>query len=117
MLAMIGLMLSPTAALAAALDCTHRMESSGMGVAPAPAEAMSAATAHHCHDAGGKASKADARKCAQDCAAMSAIFIALPGLPAAFLPSFSVVLLQPAPARALLAHALPGFERPPRLSA
>lgn len=115
-LALVGLLLSPVAASAAAPSCLHR-DGGAMVMTMDAAHVSANGKASHdgcCDENGAPAKPASGKACAQACATVCGVNVALPqaefGAP---LPAGSPVL-EPAPAKAFLAHAPPGLKRPPR---
>lgn len=112
-LALVGLLLSPAAASAAAQRCAHEHGAMTMVMDVAPTSA-SAGADHDCCDDAGEATDHDTQACIQDCAIMCAVNAALPA--ATPLELVKVEGFDPAPAPSSGVHpfAPPGLKRPPR---
>ena len=113
-LALVGLLLSPAAASAAAMRCMH--EHGGMAVVM-DASTMSAdatGAAHDCCDEDGKSSDHDSSACAQDCAVVCGVSVALPDARDVGIVGVDAVRLAPQAVRGIHPFAPPGLKRPPR---
>lgn len=112
--ALIGLLLSPVAASAAARECVDAsepmmMQMTGVGLSGD----------HHCcpDDAkpGPSPTKHDAKSCAAACAVMGGVTVAVPAESQFFvLAPQGRAPHEAVPAKAVRAYAPPGLERPPR---
>ena len=115
MLALVGLLLSPAAASAAAQRCLHQDGGAmvmTMGAAPPSADGK--ASHHNCCDEHGKPAKHDNKACAQACATVCGVNVALPQAELGASLAAGGPVLEPVPAKAFHAHAPPGLKRPPR---
>jgi len=120
LLALIGLLLSPVAASAAAPACLHHHDGASMAMdmlMPIAAPHAQTGKADPCCDDDGKPAHHDSKSCAQACATSCGVTVALPeagfGAPLAA----GGPVLEPAPNKAFQAHAPPGLKRPPRIIA
>lgn len=115
-LALVGLLLSPAAASAAAMRCMH--EHGGMAMAMVmDASTMSAdatGAAHDCCDEDGKSSDHDSSACAQDCAVMCGVSVTLPDARAVGIVGVDAAKVVPQAASGIHPFAPPGLKRPPR---
>lgn len=110
-LALLGLLYSPAAAVAAQQTCAESMGGMpGMEMA-APADDHAGATADPCCDHGSKTP--DAKACAQACAVMCGVVAALPEA-IAYAPPALTAPLEATPILVLKPHPPPLAERPPR---
>ena len=120
LLAVIGLLLSPVAASAASSACLKHGEA-GMSMAMAMPhdQAPGGAAADPCCDPGsGKsAPHHDSKSCAQACAAIYGVSVALPGEVAAVALMGLHARLAPEPSGPMHTHAPPGLKRPPKQDA
>ncbi len=117
-LAIVGLLLSPVAASAAAAVCLHEHGGASMvmmTMAAPDAEAAGKATGHSCcDDDAGNPAKHDKQSCAQACAAICGVSAALPQAAVDVSLSENHARLVPAAFSPLHAHGPPGLKRPPK---
>ena len=119
LLAVVGLLLSPVAASAATSVCVHHHDAMEMAKAmdasgaPAMDQGMPC-----CDDDGGKpVQQHDKQSCAQACALMCVVSVALPETAADLSMREDHTRLEPAAPSPFDAHAPPGLKRPPKLQA
>jgi hypothetical protein len=120
LLAVIGLLLSPVAAAAASSACLHPGDADmSIAMAMPHADAPGKAAADPCCDPGsGKsAPHHDSKRCAQACAAICGVSVALPGEVAIVALTELHARLAPAPSGPIHTHAPPGLKRPPKQDA
>lgn len=113
-LALIGLLLSPAAASAAAMRCTHEHGAMAMTAEWPPTTAEIAGATHDCCDEDQKSSEHDSKACAQDCAVMCGVSVALPDAQQFGMGDVRAARLAVGPADGLRPFAPPGLKRPPR---
>jgi hypothetical protein len=113
-LAIVGLLLSPAAAAAAAQRCAHEHGARAMVMDVAHASPTSAGADHECCDDAGEATDHDMQACAQDCAIMCAVNAALPAATPIGVVKVGAFKAAPTPASGVHPFAPPGLKRPPR---
>lgn len=114
-LALVGLLLSPAAASAAAMRCMHEHGAmAGMGSPFVTAAADSTGATHDCCDEEQKSSEHDSKACAQDCAVMCGVSAALADPQQLGIRYVGAARLVAEPADGLRPFAPPGLKRPPR---
>lgn len=115
LLALVGLLLSPVAASAAAPACLHHHDMASMAdamdVASAP---MSGMAMPCCDEDAGKPVKHDAKSCAQACATVCGATVALAGPAIDLALTVTHARLEPAAPSPLHTHGPPGLKRPPK---
>lgn len=113
-LALVGLLLSPAAASAAATRCMP--DHGGMAIAMDASTTSSDATgaAHDCCDEDAQSSDQDGAACAQDCAVMCGVSIALLDAGDVAIMGRDAAKLVPQAGRGIHPFAPPGLKRPPR---
>ncbi|MBL8552869.1 MAG: hypothetical protein JNL41_01225 [Phenylobacterium sp.] len=112
--ALLGLLYSPAAAVAAQQTCAEAMGDMPGMVMAASADDHSGAAADPCCDHGAKTTNDKA--CAQACAVMCGVVAALPET-VVYVPPVVQTPLEATPIAALKPHPPPRAERPPRLIA
>jgi hypothetical protein len=121
LLALVGLLLSPVAASAAAPVCLHQHDgvmAMDMAMPMAAPHAKGAGKADPCcDDDAGKPVQHDGKSCAQACAAICGVSVALTETAVAFSLTESHARVEPAAPSPLHAHAPPGLKRPPKQDA
>lgn len=120
LLALVGLLLSPVAASAAAPVCLHHHDAAQMAAAmdvAGPQDAGMSAAMPCCDDDGGKSVPHDSKSCAQACAALCGVTAAQPETAAELPLAVAHARFEPAAATPLHAHGPPGLKRPPKLDA
>ena len=113
-LALIGLMLSPAAASAAAMRCVHEHGDMAMVMDAGAAVAEVADAAHACCDENLQSSEHDRGACAQDCIAMGGISVALSSAPGLAILRLDRATLVPRAEDSIRPFAPPGLKRPPK---
>lgn len=118
LLAVVGLLLSPVAASAATAVCVHHHDAMEMAAAMDASGAPAAdAGMLCCDDDGGKPVQHDKQSCAQACALMCVVSVALPETAAEPVHGVSHARVTPAAPSPFDAHAPPGLKRPPKQQA
>lgn len=119
LLALVGLLLSPAAASAAAVSCLHHHRDGQMLMAMDAAQPghMDPAGEHECcDDEREQPAQHDGKACAQACAVMCGVSVAMPEAPAEQPLAARLAPFHAPRARALRGHAPPGPDHPPKLS-
>ena len=112
-LALIGLLLSPAVATAAAATCNHAHEGAAMVMSMGAPQAE-ADSQHDCCDPDGKPVHHDGKSCAQACAAMCVVSVTLPA-PLETDPAIEGrAVLEATPQLAPSPHPPPNLKRPPK---
>ena len=119
LLALVGLLLSPVAASAAAQACRPHHDGTSMAMDMAMPMAASHAKAAGkadpcCDDDAGKPVKHDNKSCAQACAAICGVSVALTKTTAEPALTLAHARVKPAAPSPLHAHGPPGLKRPPK---
>ena len=129
LLALIGLLLSPVAASAAAPVCLHHHDGASMAMdmnMPMTGMAMPMAAPHVkgaakagpcCDDDAGKPVQHDGKSCAQACAAICGVGVALTETAVGLSLTVAHARVEPAAPSPLHAHGPPGLKRPPKQDA
>ena len=117
LLALVGLLLSPIAASAAAPACLHHHDAAQMAATmgmAGPQDAGKGGGMPCCDDDAGKAKPHDSQACAQACAVVCGVNVALPEAPAELALTVMHARFEPAAPVPLHAHGPPGLKRPPK---
>ena len=119
LLALVGLLLSPVSASAAAMACLHHHDGTSlamdMSMPMASPHAKAAGKAEPCCDKdAGKPAKHDAKTCAQACAAICGVSVTLTETTAELPLTVAHAGVEPAAPSPLHAHGPPGLKRPPK---
>jgi len=114
-LALIGLLLSPASASAAAASCLHHEGDGQMIMAMDAAPPVIADAEHGCCDEPEPPVRHDEEACAQACAAMCGVSAAMPDAPGGQTVAVGLAALKAAAPYALHGQAPPGLDHPPKL--
>ena len=115
LLALVGLLLSPVAASAAAPACLHHHGGAGMAMAMDTSAVPTAGKAMPCcDDDAGKPPSHDAKSCMQACAVVCGVIVSLPETAVTVSLAELHAGLEPAVADPLHPHPPPGLKRPPK---
>lgn len=118
LLALLGLLLSPVGASAAAVSCLHHHGDGQMVMAEeaAPAGEVTEESGHGCCEETELPVQHDEEACAQACMAMCGASGAMPVASIQRLAAGGLAPLKPPPPTALLGEAPPGPDHPPKLN-
>lgn len=116
LLALLGLLLSPVAASAAAVSCLHHHGDGQMVMAMDAAQAGQSAeeSGHGCCDEDERPVQHDEETCAQACMVMCGVGGAMPVASAERIAAGRLAALKPPPPNVLRGEAPPGPDHPPK---
>ena len=113
-LALIGLLLSPAAASAAAMRCVHEHAEMGASMHASEAAVDMTGAAHDCCDEDMQSSARDGEACAQDCIVMNGVSVALSNAPGFWILRSARATMGLGAEDDIHPFAPPGLKRPPK---